>query len=341
MRQTHLIVIWLGLALSIACGTRDGEHGAPAAYLPRTIPQLDSAILRSPNDASLFAERARSHQAAKNMQAAINDWKRAILLDGSNPTWHNGLGDLYYAMVDLDNAETHFTKARSLAPDSTAARLKLAEIRLMKGELKEAMAEANDALRLDEQNPKAYFLKGWIHRVAGDTALAVSSYRTATERDPGFYDAYMALARILADQGDTLAGQYFNSVVDMRPNSVEALYARGLYEQQYGSDSIALSDYAKIKTIDPNNPTAWYNTGYIYLEHQDKFAEAREQFSAAIKRMPTYAQAYYNRGLTYEFEGKTDSAAMDFRTALALQPSFDDAALGLDRLQARGLKVLR
>ena len=56
--------------------------------------------------------------------------------------------------------------------------------------------------------------------------------------------------------------------------------------------------------------------------------------------MPTYAQAYYNRGLTYEFEQKLDSAAEDFKVALALQPDFDAAAQGLDRMQAKGVRVL-
>lgn len=341
MRIAASPVLWSCAALIMACQSGPQHDDRPDALKPWTLAALDSAILRTPDNASLFAERAKIQQEANDPQAAINDWKRAILLEGNNPAWQIGLGDLYYAKVDLNNAETHFTKARDLAPDSTTARLKLAELRLMRGDFVDAMAEVNDALRLDDQDPKAYFLKGWIHRMAGDTALAISSYRTATERDPGYYDAYMALARILADQHDTLARHYFDAVVDMRPNSVEARYARGLYQQEHGLDSVALADYAFIKSVDPNNPTAWYNTGYIFLEHQDRFPEAREQFTGAIKRMPTYAQAYFNRGLTYEFQGVLDSAAMDFKTALALQPAFDEAAKGLDRLQARGLKVLR
>ncbi|MBX2974409.1 MAG: tetratricopeptide repeat protein, partial [Flavobacteriales bacterium] len=278
--------------------------------------------------------------ARDSVRLAINDWKRAIMLDSTNFRWRLGLGDLYYTKADLSNAEVQFIKARILAIDSTEARFKLAEIRLIRGEYKDAMAEVNDALRIDDQNARGYFLKGWIHREAGDTALAISSYRTATERDPLYYDAYMALALVHAAQGDPLAWDYFNSAVDLRPTSVEARYARGLYAQDHDRDSIALEDYALIKHVDPNNPTAWYNTGYIYLEHQDRFADARREFNGAITRMPTYAQAYFNRGLTYELEGKLDSAAKDYKVALALQPGFDDAAHGLDRLQTRGVRVL-
>jgi len=205
----------------------------------------------------------------------------------------------------------------------------------------DAMAEVNDALRIDDQNARGYFLKGWIHREAGDTSLAISSYRTATERDPSYYDAYAALARLHAAKADPLAWQYHNSAVALRPNSVEALYARAMYAQENGRDSIALLDYARIKELDPKNPTAWYNTGYIFLEHQNRLPDARKEFNGAILRMPTYAQAYFNRGLTYEFEGDLDSAAADYKVALALQPTSDDAANGLDRLQSRGIRGLR
>lgn len=331
-----LMALWL-----FSCGTGTTNSGTAGDRRTWTMARLDSAILASPEDASLFAERARLNRSNDSLRAAINDWKRAILLDSTNMAWRIALGDLYYSRLDLDQAEAQFTKAISLAPDSTEPRLKLAELRLMQGRTVEAMAEANNALRIDDQNARGYFLKGWIHRVAGDTALAISSYRTATERDPGFYDAYLALANILAVQEDQLALSYFNSAVDLRPHSVEARYARGMYGQEHGMDSVALADYAHIKAIDPKNPTAWYNTGYILLEHQDRFADARREFSGAIIRMPTYAQAYFNRGLTYELEGLLDSALLDYRTALAIQPGLDEAALGLDRLQARGMRVLK
>ncbi|MCB0766940.1 MAG: tetratricopeptide repeat protein [Flavobacteriales bacterium] len=334
LSTSFLVVCWS------ACSTGTGPNTVDDPKRPWTLARVDSAILVEPDDAALFARRARLNLARDSVRSAMNDWKRAILLDSTNFRWHLGLGDLYFSKADLVNAEIEFTKARNLALDSTEARFKLAELRLLQRDHVNAMAEVNDALRIDEQNARGYFLKGWIHREAGDTSLAISSYRTAIERDPDLYEAYMALAQLHAGQNDPLAWQYYNSLVDLRPKSVEALYARGLYAQEHGRDSIALADYALIKTLDPNNPTAWYNTGFIYLEHQDRFEAAREEFTGAIERMPTYAQAYYNRGLTYEFEGVLDSAAKDFRVALALMPDFDAPAHGLDRLQKRGLRVL-
>ena len=52
-----------------------------------------------------------------------------------------------------------------------------------------------------------------------------------------------------------------------------------------------------------------------------------------------YHQAFYNRGLAYERKGVLDSAAMDFQQTLRIKPDYDPAALGLQRLQAKGLRI--
>jgi len=303
------------------------------------LAEIDRRIMEDPSDPSRFAQRARFHESRDSVRAALKDWARAIQLDSTSAIWHIAMGDLYYRRIDLIKAEGEFTKAVRLAPDSTEARLKLAELRLVKREYAEAMRWVNDALRLDDQDPKAYFLKGWIHREAGDTALAISSYRTAVERDPAFYNAYIALGLIMAERHDPLAMQYYNSAIDLRPESVEAWYDRGMYAQEHGQDSVALASYDRIKAIDPKNATAWYNSGYILLEHQHRTKEARAEFSRAITELPTYAQAYYNRGLTFELEGALDSALLDFQRSLALAPDFDLAAEALGRLQEKGVKV--
>ena len=132
-----------------------------------TLAQIDQEIIAQPRNAALFAKRARFQEARDSLTAAA---------------WRIGLGDLYFRIVELQRAEEQFMKAVRLAPDSTEARLKMAEIRLLDKDFPEAMRWVNDALRLEQENPRAYFIKGWIHRQAGDTTLAISSYHTAVER---------------------------------------------------------------------------------------------------------------------------------------------------------------
>ncbi len=340
------MVVTTGLRSILICSILVGCAGTPGpssdtggAPPPTTLPELDQQILLAPKDPKVYAQRARFYESVDSTRAAINDWMRAIALDSTAISWRVALGDLYYRKIDLPKAEAQFSKAIALAPDSTGPWLKLAEISLVQSKYPQAMQMVNEALRLDDQNAKAYFLKGWIHREAGDTALSISSYRTAVERDKNFYEAYIALGLIHAAKNDPLAMQYYNSALELRPGSVEAWYDKGMFAQENGQDSVAMACYSKIKELDPKNATAWYNTGYVLLEHLDRIPEARAEFDRAIAVLPTYAAAYYNRGLTYELENRLDSALLDYRKALALQPDFDLPALGLGRLQARGIRV--
>lgn len=339
LRYTSFLPITCFLFL-LGCDSGNGSPGTTSDIeTPLSLAELDRRILAEPSNAVLYVQRAKFHEAHDSIRAAIGDWNRAILLDSTSAVWRIGLGDLYYRKVDLPKAEAQFTKAVALAPDSTEARFKLAEIRLVQGEYEAAMQLTNEALKLDDQNARGYFLKGWIHGEAGDTTLAISSYRTAVERDRDLYEAYIALGLIHAARKDPLAMQYYNSAVELRPNSVEAWYDKGMFAQDSGQDSIALACYARIKEIDPKNATAWYNTGFVLMEHLDRVADARKEFARAIAVLPTYSQAYFNRGLTYELEGSLDSALLDYKRALALRPDLTEAAEGLDRLQIKGVKV--
>ena len=339
--RTKPSLVLVALLIS-ACG------GDPPAPPPIHVPQggfaaalaeADKRILAEPNEASRFAERARVYEQVDSVRLAENDWKRAITMDSTNVAWRIGLGDLYYKKIRLLEAEAQFSKAVALDPEGTEARFKLSEMLLLQHQYTQAMAMANEALRLDPLKPRGYFLKGWIHAEAGDTMLSISSYQTAVEQDPQFYEAYMALGLLHAAKHDPLAVQYYNTALEIQPGSIEALYDLGLFAQDHGGDSLAILCYDRIKAIEPNYPLAWYNTGYVLLEHKKDLGAARSQFNKAIELLPDYTQAYYSRGVTYELEGRLDSALKDYKQALALMPGFTMAAEGLGRLQAKGVRV--
>jgi tetratricopeptide (TPR) repeat protein len=339
------LVLAFCVLLALGCKPRtvSDEKPVPTSreQVELALADVERRIVDAPNDAALFAERASLQERRDSLHLAVNDWKRAITLDPRNAHHHIELADLYYRTLQVAKVEEHLREAMRLAPDESEPRSKLAELKLLQREYQEAMDLVNEALRLDPNHAKGYFLKGWIYKETGDTLTAISSYRTATEQDPMYFDPFLHLGVLHAERREPLAMQYFNSALQLRPNSVEALYGLGMYGQENGMDSLALACYDRIKQVEPNNALPWYNTGFILLEHRKLPAEAREQFAMAIQLLPTYAEAYYNRGLTYELEGTLDSALMDYRRALALEPGMTLAAMGLGRLQDKGMKVTR
>lgn len=326
------------IALTGAC---NGDEPGKASEGPPegSLAWIEQRIVENPGEAEHFAMRARYYEGLDSARLAEDDWKRTIALDSADAHWRIALGDLYFKKLRLADAEQRFQEAIVLSDTFTEARSKLSEVYLVQSRFKEAMIVANDALRLDPLDGSLYNLKGWIHRQAGDTDLAISSYQTAVERDPDLYDAYISLGMLHAARHNDLALAYYDGAIAARPTSIEAHYNKAMYAQEHGRDSLALALYARIKEIDPGYPAPYYNTGYILLEHQRRIAEARREFNLAIERMPDHAQAYYSRGVTYELENKLDSALADYQLAITLSPQHTEAAQGLSRLERRGLKV--
>ncbi len=340
IRQLLPVLLTLVILLP-SCKDGVGVPEQEEEGIDQQLVDLDRRILASPRDAALFADRARLNEKRDSITLAYNDWSRAIALDSNNSEFHQGIGDLYFRKIRMEEAEGHLRKAARLDQKDPAPRLKLAEIKLLQREYNEAMGWANDALRLDQQNAKGYFLKGWIHMESGDTALAISSYRTAVEQDPTMHDAFVQLGVLHGAKRDPLALQYYNTALDLQPNSTETLYGLGMFAQENGMDSLALKCYDRIKELDPDNVLAWYNTGYIMLEHLQDSRAARQQFAKAIALAPMFPEAYYNRGLTYEIDGMLDSAFVDYRQTLAIVPDYTPAANGMERLQSKGLRIQR
>ncbi|HEY0977459.1 MAG TPA: tetratricopeptide repeat protein [Flavobacteriales bacterium] len=300
---------------------------------------INARIVQDPDRPELYVQRAVHFGALDSVAPAIRDMERAVRLDSTNVTYRLMLGDLYYRIVEVDQAMASFTKASQIDPSNTQALLKRAEIHLVLRKYNESMALVNEALRKDPNVAHGYYLKGWIHMEVRDTALALSSLRTAVEQDPNDYRSYLLLGSLSAARKDPLAVQYYSTAVNLRPNSVEALYALGLAYQESGRDSLALAIYDRIKELDHANALPWYNSGYIHMEHRNDDARARIEFSKAIELEPQYADAWYNRGVIMERATELDSAAANYQMAILIQPQHQLAAEGLDRLAGQGVRI--
>ena len=319
----------------------EGSTTAPVDSFAVRVADIGERIAKAPDDAALYAERSDLFLANDSMMPALNDMVRAVSLDSGNADYRVKLGELFWYSRTVDQAKYQFEKALQYDPRNTAALLKLGEIQLVLRQYQASMDRLNEALRIDSRLAKGYFLKGWVHKETGDTVKAISSYFTAVEMDPDYFDAVMQLAMLHEKKSDPLALEFYNTALRLRPESGEALYGKGMYCQERGLDSMALDLYDAMVQYDPANALAYYNMGWVRLEHLDDPRRAIADFTWAIVRSPNYHQAYFNRGLGYERLDVLDSAAMDYQRALALAPDYDLAANGLQRLASKGLRINR
>ncbi len=85
-------------------------------------------------------------------------------------------------------------------------------------------------------------------------------------------------------------------------------------------------------------PESVQDTVRTHLDHgracldKRKYDDAIADYTKAIALDPKLAQAYYNRGYTYEKKGDREQAIADFRKALEIDPSDQYAKESLKRL---------
>jgi tetratricopeptide (TPR) repeat protein len=94
-----------------------------------------------------------------------------------------------------------------------------------------------------------------------------------------------------------------------------AYYNRGLGYQNKGDADRAIAAYTKAAELDPTDPAPFVNRGLLRMERQD-YAAAIEDYDRALKAVPDFSLAHYNKGRAYELSGNLPEAINAYRKFL-------------------------
>ncbi|MEO1513661.1 MAG: tetratricopeptide repeat protein [Bacteroidota bacterium] len=299
------------------------------------INQLSQKIEGTPNDPSLYAQRAEAYYQKEGYDEAIGDLQKALSMDSTNVAYLHLLADVYLDYYKSRESLETMQKAVRLNPDNAFSLLKLSEFQLILKKQKEALQTLDQLLRKDPQNAEAFFMMGRVFEDLGDENRAINSYQTAVENDPQLQEVWLKLGNLFAKKKNKIALRYFDSAIELDTSDINALFAKGNYLHSNGQLDEAIALYKKINRIDIQYPDSYYNAGLAYME-KDSIPKAYGYFDLAIKMQPTFALAYYYRGLSAQLQGKFDQARNDYQQTLNLRPDFERAQEGLDELQQQG-----
>lgn len=293
---------------------------------------LNKKILDAPDDANLYNERAKIYLQFKQLEDAINDCKRAIRMDTTNAAFYLTEADVFFAANETRNAKEVLENVVKRFPENTDGLLKLGELFYFVKQYENAFAKINQALKVNENLAKAYYLKGNIYKEIGDTGKAVSSLETAIEQDNKNYGAFLDLGLIYGAKKNALAFEYYNNAINLNPTNSEALYAKAKLYQDMGQFKEAVNGYNQILKINPNHVFSIYNLGAIEFGINKDSKKAMEHFTTAITIDPKYAEAYYARGACYQEMKDNANASADYNMCLQLKPNYEPAVDGLNSL---------
>ena len=327
-----VVAFWIaGMGCNESTGP-EGPAGADGATADSVWEALTTRIAAAPNAPEGYIARAVYAAEQGQFREAVDDLDLALRADSTSAAAWEYKAELLYNARNFEATMATLNRCIAMAPTSTACLLRRAEMNIHLNQVERAFDDLNAALKLDNQLHEAYWMKGKLYEGLGDLELARSSFVTAVEVRPDFYDGFIALGLFCAAQGDRLAAEYYRSAIELRPRSVEAHYNLAMHLQERGDLDKALATYDQILALDPNNATVPFNQGFIHLEYRQDYAAADSAFTEAIRRLPNYQQAYFNRGLARESMDLLQAALDDYDAALRLKPDYTAAALAKGRV---------
>ncbi len=292
----------------------------------------EQSIISNPTSPDSYLARAGWHLRNGRITEGLADLDMALEADSTyGPAW-SAKSDALYLLKEFDACIKHLDVCLEYSSDHTPCKLRRAELYVHLNQYELAFKQLNDALKIDDQLHEAYWMKGQIYSELGEVENALSSYQTAVEVNPGFFDGYIKLGIANAALGNAIAEEYYLAAISIKPKSVEAKYNLAMFLQGKSEYQKALDLYQEILELDSTNASAAFNSGYIYLEYQQDYVNGEIWFTEAIKRLPYYHHAFFNRGLCRESMDNLDGALEDYNEALRLEPTFEGAARAKGRV---------
>jgi len=197
------------------------------------LSQLNERIRADINNKDLYLARADYFLEEQNPKEAMQDINRAFRIDTAYLPTLLKQADFLTKSGKLELSLNVIDKANQLHRNSSVVQVAYSQLYLVARNNEKSLSYADLAIKYDMYNAEAYYLKGFNFLEIGDTAKAISSYRTAVEQDPDYFEAFLELGLIFSQKNDPLALEYFNNALEIQPTEKRALYSKGMYEQEH------------------------------------------------------------------------------------------------------------
>jgi tetratricopeptide (TPR) repeat protein len=189
-----------------------------------------------------------------NLQSSVEFHERAISLTPkfAEGYWH--LANVYLSLGQFENAEKHYRKAIELKPEEPQYLESLGVLLAESERPGDAVQVLEEAIRIDAQNPDAYYHLGNIYaRDFRDAPKALPYFERLVLLDPNYENAYLSLG------------------------------AAYISAKRYRDGIATLKKEIELK---PGSAAAFFNLGRAYLELKDTL-QSDGAFRRAVELDPT------------------------------------------------------
>ena len=234
--------------------------------------------------------------------------------------------------TDVAAAQGHFKFVVQKEPRNLKALIQLATTYSQQGDYEKSFQYINEVLKIDKKYRDGYVLKGTNYLQLGKRDLAKSSYQTAIDQDPKFFEGIIFLGTLYQQDGDPLCIEYYTSALQLRPNSIDAMYNLAYGYQDLKRFDEAMIIYREMAIKDPEFSPSLFQQGSI-KQSQNDIDSAQFFYNQTLQKEPRYVEAWHNLGMCYELKKDRSRALQAYAKALKYNPDFELSRNAADRLR--------
>jgi tetratricopeptide (TPR) repeat protein len=258
----------------------------------------------------------------KNYRQAIELYNRALKLDSENYFIYNQLSLIYYYMNNIDSSIVYSDLTLKIAPSDTTALYQRGHCYMDKGNFQKALDDFSLSFeKTNKRNSNASFNIAKCYGSLGNVDKSIEFYEITLTLEPtdkySFYELGYCYASLSTPDKDK-ALKYYNKAIDRDKNYYDALFNRGLlYATQFKNVKQGHADLERSIEIRPKNKLSYLYNGMLYRE-EENFEKAKDMFNKVIELYPNYADAYFERAVTWYKIGILNMVCKDLEKAESL-----------------------
>ncbi|MDD4310035.1 MAG: tetratricopeptide repeat protein [Candidatus Cloacimonetes bacterium] len=269
---------------------------------------------------------------------------------------------LYYQIIKDEEAFQNEFSICTKLDNTTSPYLTVAATYVLMDMPKTSIAYCDQAISIDRESSRSWFLKGLAHSGNGLQRDAINCFNEAINLQSDYVEAFVykgVALRQLELPEDAI--KCYEEAIRIKPDYDNAWYNKGYTLDNMGKPDEAINCYAEAIRITQDNAEAWISKG-VALEKMDQLAEAvkcydkaihiepesikalRNKgallvkmkqieegircFDEAVMLNPLYAESWYNKGIALVSNKRPGAAIKCFDEAIRLQPGYAYAWFG-------------
>ena len=168
--------------------------------------------------------------------------------------------------------------------------------------------------------------------VEGSYENALLAYSEANKRNPNNPELMLLLAQLeLGKNNVEAARSYIRNSIALKEDYADAYLVLARLEIQVGDTASAITSAEKLALLMPNNPGIYFELGLLKYSNKD-YAGAVATFTSALSSAPDYANAKYYLGLSLANLGRKNEARVQFEDLLVTNPDSKELKQALEDL---------